>query len=140
MISKIQGSTQMPAQVQQQETEPAETKKKTSDMNGPMAGSNDQPRTPPPVQQRNPATERKYEAHLMAANLNAQLNSINGGQPKPPETNGIEMEDLLISHFKADRTPDGEGKSGIDQPEPKSIKALQFMVDEFQRLMFTAIF
>lgn len=133
MIPKIQGSTQMPAQVQQQETEPAETKKKTSDMNGPMAGSNDQPRTPPSAQQRNPASERKYEAHLMAANLNAQLNSVNGGQPKPPKTSGIEMEDLLISHLKdTDRTPDGEGKSEIDQPEPKSIKALQLMVDGFK--------
>ncbi len=102
-------------------------------MNGSMAGSNDQPRTPPPVQPRNPAAEQKYEAHLMAANLNAKLNSINGGQPKPPATNGIEMEDLLISHFKdADKTPDGEGRSGIDQPEPKSIKALQFMVDGFK--------
>jgi hypothetical protein len=133
MIPKIQGSTQMPSQVQQQETEPAETKKKTSDMNGPMAGSNDQPRTPPPVQTRNPAAERKYEANLVAANLNAQLNSINGGQPKPPETSGIEMEDLLISHLKdPDRTPDGEGKSEIAQPEPKSIKALQLMVDGFK--------
>jgi hypothetical protein len=133
MIPKIQGSTQMPSQVQQQETEPAETKKKTSDMNGPMAGSNDQPRTPPPVQTRNPAAERKYEANLLAANLNAQLNSINGGQSKPPETSGIEMEDLLISHLKdPDRTPDGEGKSEIAQPEPKSIKALQLMVDGFK--------
>ena len=133
MIPKIQGSTQMPAQVQHAETGPAETKKKTSDMNGPMAGSNDQPRTAPPVQPRNPAAEQKYEAHLMAANLNAQLNSMNGGQSKPPETSGIELEELLISHLKdPDKTPDGEGRSEIDQPEPKSIKALQLMVDGFK--------
>lgn len=133
MIPKIQGSTQIPAEIQQQETGAAETNKKKSDMNGPMAGSNDQPRTAPPAQQRNPATERKYEAHLMSANLNAQLNANSGSEPKPPKTNGIEMEDLLISHIKdSGRTPDGEGRSEIDQPEPKSIKAIQLMVDGFK--------
>ncbi|MCI0442125.1 hypothetical protein L0152_02770 [bacterium] len=130
MISKIQGSTQMPTQVQQQETGAAETKKKTSDMNGPMAGSNDQPRTAPPVQPRNPAAERKYEAHLMAADLNAKFNSIHNGQPKPPETNGTEMEDLMVSHVKdPDKTPDSEGKSEPNPPDGNAIKALQFMVD-----------
>lgn len=66
----------------------------------------------------------------MAADLNAKLNSINSGQPKPPETNGIELENLLLSNLKdPDRTPDGEGKNEPNQPEGTAIKALQLMVD-----------
>lgn len=130
MIPKIQGSTQMPAQIQQEETESAQRGKKKSEMNGPMAGSNDQPRTAPAVQPRNPAAERKYEAQRIAVDLNAQLNTVNNEKPKPPETNGIELENLLISNFKDPAmTPDGEGKTETDPPEGKAVKALQLMVD-----------
>lgn len=125
MIPKINGSTQMPAQIQQYETETAQTNTKKSDMNGPMAGSNDQSRTAPPVQPRNPAAETKYEGHRIAADLNAKLDA-NGEKSKPPETNGF-MEDALISHLKApDRSPVGEEGPA---PEGKAVKALQWMVD-----------
>lgn len=114
MIPKIQGSTQMPTQVQRQETTAVETNKKKSDMNnGPMAANNQQ-RTAPAPQQHNPSAELKFEEHRMAADLNAKLNTLNDG--KPPQTNAIELEDLLVSHLKApDKTPGGE-----EGPKPES--------------------
>ena len=126
MIPKIQGSTQMPPQIQQG-TEIAETSKKKSDTsNSPVNRSSDDQRSAPAAQPRNPAAERKYEAHRIAADLNAQLNSINGDKPKPPGTSGAEMENLLISNLKDPAKPP-VGKT--DQPETNAIKALQFMVD-----------
>ena len=130
MIPQIQGSTQMPPQIQQQEIEIAETSKKKSDMNNsPVNTSSDDQRTAPAAQPRNPAAERKYEEHRIAADLNAQLNSINGDKPKPSETSGAEMENLLISNLKDPaKPPVGE----TDPPEANTIKALQFMVDGFK--------
>ena len=101
MISKIQGSTQMAGQIQQQETTAAETNKNKNDMNnGPMTTLNDQQRTAPLVQTHNPAAEMKYEAHRMAADLNAQLNTINGGKPESEPKAVVGNYEWMISGLK----------------------------------------
>jgi hypothetical protein len=71
------------------------------------------------VQWQQQTISSEYEEHRLAADLNAQLNTVNAGKPKPPQTNAIELEDLLVSHLKApDKTPGGEEGP---KPEPNAV-------------------
>jgi hypothetical protein len=84
---KVQGSTQMPAAVPQSETNGVQRtskKDKADAANGPASSTNNQERTPPSVQPRNPAAEQKFEGQRIAADLNARFDSANGANKNAP--------------------------------------------------------
>jgi len=84
---KIQGSIQMPVAVPQSETNAAQgtsKKDKADAANGPASSTNNQERTLPQVQSRNPATEQKFEGQRIAADLNARFDSTNVAHKNAP--------------------------------------------------------
>src|SRR5262245_56110807 len=73
---KIQGSTQIQASVPQDAVQGTSKQDKADAANGPASSTNNNERTAPEVQPRNPAS-RKFEGHAVAADLNARFDSVN---------------------------------------------------------------